>query len=458
MRYTIALAILLVVQAQASTIAVIDSGTDWRHPAIALNYQMNEGEIEANKTDDDQNGFIDDRLGWNFAEQNNEVIDYSYLGKFSPDVKQFFVVQTRMLEGTATTADKEWLKNKKDDQEFLKELQTFGNFAHGTHVGAITAKGHADNMLFAVKLIPTEVKMPGQAIFNRSQIFSSAVPMSAGFKDLLFASGLAALAKQQAKMLATVGAYVKVRQADVANGSFGTGFAQAKMIVEALYKMVFKEEEQSEEHMMGFVKGFMASLVMESKAFVDAAPKTLFVFAAGNDGSNNDETPCSPANIRADNSITVAATMHNKTLAVFSNFGENMVDVAAPGVGILSAIPGTDMMPMSGTSQAAPYVSNVAAAVKSANMKLRPIDVKQILMGTVDKKAWLQGKVGSSGLVNPARAILAAELSAQTDLYSAIAEARKTVKDMDTGTSIMNVFDGADAEEAFVAPLPSPMF
>jgi hypothetical protein len=65
---------------------------------------------------------------------------------------------------------------------------------------------------------------------------------------------------------------------------------------------------------------------------VAKAPETLFVFAAGNDGMNNDLYGTSPANIKADNVITVGATYKNEFFAPFSNYGTKMVEVAAPGM------------------------------------------------------------------------------------------------------------------------------
>src|SRR5690606_10906985 len=114
------------------------------------------------------------------------------------------------------------------------------------------------------------------------------------------------------------------------------------------------------------------------------APNTLFVLAAGNDGMDNDRFPTAPANVKLDNAITVAATMNNEDLASFSNYGARMVDVAAPGVGILSSVPGNDRLHLSGTSQAAPYVSNVAGRIVDANLALRPAQIRTILMETVD--------------------------------------------------------------------------
>jgi subtilisin family serine protease len=65
----------------------------------------------------------------------------------------------------------------------------------------------------------------------------------------------------------------------------------------------------------------------------------IFCAAAGNDGSNNDTMPVYPANYRLTNMIVVAASDQNDALANFSNYGAATVDVAAPGVNILSSVP-----------------------------------------------------------------------------------------------------------------------
>jgi subtilisin family serine protease len=76
---------------------------------------------------------------------------------------------------------------------------------------------------------------------------------------------------------------------------------------------------------------------------IKSKPSTLYVVAAGNDGVNNDtspHTPCNPATTPdAANKICVAATDSSDTLASFSNFGAVNVDLAAPGVSILSTVP-----------------------------------------------------------------------------------------------------------------------
>src|SRR5690606_4352077 len=47
-------------------VAVIDGGVDPEHEDLKDVLWMNPGETAGNKTDDDQNGYVDDVHGWNF--------------------------------------------------------------------------------------------------------------------------------------------------------------------------------------------------------------------------------------------------------------------------------------------------------------------------------------------------------------------------------------------------------
>src|SRR5689334_22200931 len=69
---------------------------------------------------------------------------------------------------------------------------------------------------------------------------------------------------------------------------------------------------------------------------IDAAPDTLFVVAAMNDGLDVDATPSYPCAYPETNIVCVAATDSRDRLAAFSNYGARSVDLAAPGVSILS--------------------------------------------------------------------------------------------------------------------------
>ena len=79
------------------------------------------------------------------------------------------------------------------------------------------------------------------------------------------------------------------------------------------------------------------------KNAIDSFPG-LFVAAAGNENSNNDNTPLYPCSYDSANIICVAATDQADALANFSDFGTSSVDIAAPGVNILSAIDNTEKL------------------------------------------------------------------------------------------------------------------
>jgi subtilisin family serine protease len=71
-----------------------------------------------------------------------------------------------------------------------------------------------------------------------------------------------------------------------------------------------------------------------------ASPDVLFVAAAGNENTprepaDNDALPQSPCNEPVANVVCVAATGPDGALAGFSNFGDQSVDLGAPGLGIL---------------------------------------------------------------------------------------------------------------------------
>ena len=56
-------------------VAVIDTGCDLSHPDLAPNAWVNPREVLGNGVDDDGNGYVDDRSGWNFVANRPDTYD-----------------------------------------------------------------------------------------------------------------------------------------------------------------------------------------------------------------------------------------------------------------------------------------------------------------------------------------------------------------------------------------------
>jgi subtilisin family serine protease len=128
---------------------------------------------------------------------------------------------------------------------------------------------------------------------------------------------------------------------------------------------------------------------------VDAAVRyadehgVLMVHAAGNEGENLDTDPEYPEPTyaqggRAANWIEVGASSWkvDSLAAPFSNYSRTKVDLFAPGVSILSTVPGGSWARLQGTSMATPVVTGVAALLMAYFPKLTASDVKRILLAS----------------------------------------------------------------------------
>ncbi len=148
-------------------------------------------------------------------------------------------------------------------------------------------------------------------------------------------------------------------------------------------------------------------LYAEIRAARDALPKgVLVVAAAGNDGADMETTPFYPAAYSLSNIISVAASDHDDAVASFSNFGSTTVDLAAPGDDIVSTLPDNTVGSLSGTSMAAPHVSGVAALIKAQDPTLTYLEIKNLILNTVDVAPAFNGITVTGGRLNANNALL----------------------------------------------------
>jgi subtilisin family serine protease len=133
---------------------------------------------------------------------------------------------------------------------------------------------------------------------------------------------------------------------------------------------------------------------------------SVVVVAAGNGGTSG--VTRYPA--ADDNTIAVGAIDPQGWVAGLSSRG-SWVDVAAPGIGILSSIPGGPGIPSgwamkSGTSMASPYVSGVVASMRSSRGALNQQQVLAALTGTaIDRGALGFDYEYGYGVVDPVGAL-----------------------------------------------------
>ncbi|MGD1025632.1 MAG: S8 family peptidase, partial [Candidatus Sulfotelmatobacter sp.] len=142
--------------------------------------------------------------------------------------------------------------------------------------------------------------------------------------------------------------------------------------------------------------------------------KILLVAAAGNDHFDTDgkyksypadydtarDTYDKAPALDYNSVISVAAIGEDGSLASFSNYGAYSVQIAAPGVDILSTWTGSGYKCDSGTSMAAPFVTGAVALYASSHPQASAQEIRKAILSSVTPDPALAGKVASGGTLN----------------------------------------------------------
>jgi len=162
------------------------------------------------------------------------------------------------------------------------------------------------------------------------------------------------------------------------------------------------------------------SRVMEEAARELDRAGVILVTSSGNDERNLDEKPLFPACLPLENSLVVASSDRRDRLAQWSGYGRRCVDLAAPGVDIITAVTtnenGNRYGSFSGTSMSVPLVAAGAALAWSVAPELGAVDIVSAIVEGVSPLEEGADRVASGGRLDLQGAVNGAAAAGEVDL------------------------------------------
>ncbi|MER7110949.1 type VII secretion-associated serine protease mycosin [Streptomyces sp. NPDC000229] len=128
----------------------------------------------------------------------------------------------------------------------------------------------------------------------------------------------------------------------------------------------------------------------------------VVVASAGNDGLGGNVKPTYPASY--DGVLAVASSDRNNERAPFSQSGD-FVGIAAPGVDMVSTVPGGGHCADNGTSFSAPYVAGLAALIKAKHQDWTRKQIVAQIQQTAERSVAGHDRLVGWGVVDPVRAL-----------------------------------------------------
>ncbi|MBT7611193.1 MAG: S8 family serine peptidase [Bacteriovoracaceae bacterium] len=447
------------IYAEAETvIGIYDSGVDPIH--LDLEHKLKRNSLEkANNRDDDHNNAIDDIFGWNLIDENDKVFKDELRETFPPKIYKYYQVKTKKALGTISISERRWYEEIRKDELFLKTLKIFKSFIHGTHITGIAVKteghlSHLDLKYYPIRYLgSTETGRWIEPEFTALKKGTHKTRLNHIKKYFTRYSSW-----QKKKWLRAI--ELTHKDVEIINGSFGKSFKSVLKVSENKYKSEFGNIP-TEEIKVELANDLLQKLVILTEQIANKYPKFLFVFSAGNSKTDNDQYLHYPSNARASNIISVGASKQHIARAYFSNFGKKTVDLFAPGLAINSTIPSNSYIRVNGTSQASPYISNVAAKAleiaKQKRINLSIKSLKTILLRTVDKKKELLEQSVSGGIVNPERVYAAIRLLKRNSVKTAVNKSMSLVGPINSfDKTCVEEFGALRSSDTLIDALPEP--
>ena len=255
---------------------------------------------------------------------------------------------------------------------FLEGLGQYGNYAHGTHVTGIALSGNP-----AAHVVVSRLTFDNHLVPEKPTV---------------------AQAKKDADATVTSVNYFKAHGVRVVNMSWGGDLASIDTALEQNHFAGTPTERRAlakKIYNIGYSELYNA---------MKADPTTLYCIAAGNSDNDVEFSDVFPSSFKLPNVLVVGAVDQAGDQTSFTSFGN--VDVYSDGFEVNSYIPGGDHARLSGTSMAAPQVTNLAAKLFAVKPSLTVAQVKAIIISTADPRQ-VGGK--TVRLINPKKAVLAAE-------------------------------------------------
>ena len=250
---------------------------------------------------------------------------------------------------------------------FWDELGVIGGYAHGTHVTGIAARGN-----------------PAIQLAYSRMTYDNGNPHLAPSEDHSH--------KSAASFTESV-AWFKAHGIRVVNMSWWDRPSNfEKDLADNGIGKDEAERKQMARHLFGIERDALF-------AAIQGAPEILFVTIAGNNNVDNAFEECMPSSFVLPNLIVTGAVDQAGDETSFTSYGNN-VAVDANGFAVPSVVPGGATVRDTGTSMAAPQVTNLAAKLLAVDPKLTPPEVIALIRNGATASA-----DGRRHLIDPARSM-----------------------------------------------------